>query len=155
LDAKLSTINWLLQDCFSLNATNGLDKLLPVDYVKNDDYFSSPQVALVLPGIGAAFRLSNHMMCGTAAVVQDWLYEEWFTKYLTPFENFIPLAKDLSNLNETLHWILNHPDEVKKIASNGRVFWEKYLSFSHNDEHIYELVYRLSEKMHYDATVAG
>jgi hypothetical protein len=155
LDAKFSNINWLVQDCFLLNATNGLDKLLPVEYVKNGDYFSTPQVALVLPGIGASFRVSTHLMCGTAAVIQDWIYQEWFTKYLTPYENFIPLASDLSNLNETLYWILNHPDEVERIALNGRVFWDKYLSFSKNDEHIYELVYRLSEKMHYEASIGN
>jgi hypothetical protein len=122
-----------------------LHKLLPTEYVKPDDYFSQHQVALVLPGIGAAFRVSSHFMCGTAVVMQKWDYEEWYTKYLKPYVHYIPLANDLSNLNSTMHWIVNHAEEVKEIAANGREFWETYLTYTQNEEHIYELLYRLSE----------
>jgi len=34
---------------------------------------------------------------------------------------------------------------VKEIADNGRLFYEKYLSYEMMEEFIYELLYRLSE----------
>ncbi len=124
-------------------------KLLPVDRISTNDYFSKYQVALVLGGIGAAFRLSRHFMTSTAVILQDLGYQEWFTKYLQPFVHYIPLAEDLHDLNETLHWVQVHPAEVKSIGKNGRAFWEKYLTFAHNEDHIYELVYRLAEYTKY------
>jgi len=87
-------------------------------------------------------------MCGTAVVLQEWTYQEWYTKYLIPYVHYIPLAYDLSDLNSTMHWILNHAEEVKQIAANGMKFWERYLTYTRNEEHIYELIYRLSEHMH-------
>jgi hypothetical protein len=117
LDAKFSDINELLVDCFANNATNGLDALLPTNYIEWEEYFSSNQVALVLPGIGAAFRLSTHLSYRSAAILQDWEYEEWFTKYLTPFVNFIPLARDMSNLRERLMWIFDqYMSDTEKVG---------------------------------------
>jgi hypothetical protein len=145
LDAKFSGIDRDAKTCFQDNATYAFTKLLPVDRISTPDYFSKYQVALVLGGIGAAFRLSRHFMTSTAVILQDFGYQEWFTKYLHPFVHYIPLAEDLHNLNEALHWVQDHPGEVKSIGKNGRAFWEKYLTFAHNEDHIYELVYRLSE----------
>ena len=154
LDAKFSVINWLVESCFAQNATNGFDQVLPIEYIWNDDYFANYQVALVLSGIGAAFRTAIHLMTGTAVVLQDCVYQEWFTKYLEPYVHYIPVSADLHDLNETLHWIQDHPAEVKAIAGQGRSFWEKYLTFQRHEEHIYELAYRLSEYAHYrDATL--
>jgi len=139
----------MVRDAFENNATNGLSKLLPVDSISNRDYFAYYQVALVLNGIGAAFRLTLHMMTRTAVILQDFEFEEWFTPSLKPHIHYIPLASDLSNLNETLQWVKDHPKEVKQIGENARAFYESYLTFSHNDDHIYEFVYRLSEYRHY------
>lgn len=153
LDARLSAIDWLVKPCFEDNSTTrAFTRLLPVDRIDAKVYFSNFQVAVVLGGIGAAFRLSLHFMTSTAVVLEDFGYQEWFTKYLRPFVHFIPLSRDLHDLNETLHWVQDHPVEVQSIGKNGRAFWEKYLTFAHNEEHIYELVYRLSEFTHYAET---
>jgi hypothetical protein len=69
-----------------------------------------------------------------------------------PDVHYIPLSEDLRDLNETLHWVQDHPVEVKAIADQGRLFWEKYLTFQNHEEHIFELVYRLSEYTHYLST---
>jgi hypothetical protein len=39
LDAKFNGISGLIEDCFSQNLTNGLNKLLPIEFVKPDNYF--------------------------------------------------------------------------------------------------------------------
>lgn len=143
LDARL-TQRTFKASCWKFNATNGLDKIMLVDDVASELYYTNYQVALVLGGIGAAFRLDAHLSTGTAVVLQQFYYEEWFTSLMQPFVHFIPLAEDLSNLNETMHWIRDHPVDVRAIGERGQSFYQEYLSFSRNEEHIFELLFRLS-----------
>ena len=81
-------------------------------------------------------------------MLQDFVYQEWYTKYLQPYVHYIPVSEDLHDLNATMHWIQDHPVEVHAIALNGRAFYEKYLTFARDEDHIFELVYRLSEYTH-------
>ena len=46
------------------NATDGLYQLLPLDPIPASDYYSNHQVALVLGGLGAAFRTTRHLVYG-------------------------------------------------------------------------------------------
>lgn len=103
-------------------------------------------VTLVLCGLGASFRTSIHLSTATAVVLQECDYHEWFTSLLVPFQHYIPLAKDLSDIGERMKWIRENPRRVKKIAEKGQQFYYDYLSFERNEEHIYEFVYRLSLK---------
>ena len=86
---------------------------------------------------------------GAAVILQDFPYEEWFIKYMTPNIDYIPLKGDLSDLNETLHWVKENPRKVRQIAANGRLFYERYLSYENVEEFVYELVYRLAEARMY------
>ena len=126
-------------------------------------YFSRYQVAIVLPGIGAAFRTSIHFMTRTAVLLgvsSSGDDQEWFFPYLTPYVHYIPwnftttttTGNHPNDLLKTLYWIRDYPDKVQQIATNGRIFWETYLTFSHHEDHIYELVYRLSEYLHTRST---
>lgn len=148
LDARLSSVNAKSDDsrsCMEKNATNGLVEVLTVDRIEPNGYFSRNQVALVLKGIGAAFRLSNHFMTTTAVILQQVPIQEWYTKYLIPFHHFIPVDQELDTLETVLEWIQKNPIQVHEIAQNGRLFWETHLSFPRHEEHFYELAYRLSE----------
>ena len=141
LDARFSGMDADLADCcMPNNVTNGLNKLLPLDRIEPKEYFRSHQVALALPGIGPAFRVNLHFMTGTAVMLQDFEYKEWYTPYLMPYVHYIPLSRSLDDLEEQLVWVKNHRKEVKEIAENGRTFYEKYLTFARHEEHIYELV---------------
>lgn len=152
LNAKFSVAHHHLEPCFARNATNGFHVLLPIDSIPREEYFSNHQVTLVLGGIGAAFRLGRHLMTSTAVILHEWGYHEWFTKYMKPFVHYIPVSQDLHNLNETLLWVREHDAEVKAIGENGRAFWKEYLTFTQHENHIYELLYRMSEYNHFLAT---
>lgn len=128
------------------NATNGLYKLLPFDRVQKDVYYSNYQVALVLGGVGAAFRTGVHLSTGTAVLLADFVYEEWFTRFMEPNVHYIRVAKDLSNLREKLEWVRDNPEAVKEIGRNGKQFYDKYLSFEASEEFYYELFYKLALK---------
>jgi hypothetical protein len=134
------------------NSTTGLHKLLVTDSIPMEQYYAQHQVALVLCGIGAAFRTSIHFETTTTVVLQDCPKQEWFTGMLVPFQHYIPLKYDLGDLQEKMNWVRNHPREVRSIAENGRRFYDDYLSFERNEEHIYEFVYRLAlKKAQYDS----
>ena len=152
LDARFRRIGDDLKPCLEdyFQAHEFDARLATDDSIPKHNYFSKFQVVLVLAATHAAtFRTTIHFMTGTAVVLQDCVYQEWFTKYLEPYVHYIPVSEDLHDLNETLHWIQDHPAEVKAIAGQGRLFWEAYLTFQGHEEHIYELVYRMSEYTHY------
>lgn len=128
------------------NSTNGLDRLLPVHHIPPAEYFSHYQVAVVLCGLGAAFRTPIHLSTATAVVMQDCPNHEWYHPWFKAWEHYIPLQNDLRDLKDTLMWIQNHPNEVFKIALQGRQFYETYLSFQRNYEHFYELAFRMALK---------
>lgn len=113
--------------------------------IDKEIYYSMYQVALVLGGYGAAFRTARHFSTKTAVLMQEFEYEEWFKPKLVPFRHYIPLKENLSDLEEKLRWIRENPKKVKAIGEEGKVFYEKYLTFARNEEHMYELLYRLSE----------
>lgn len=154
LDARFSGFDREMEDhCLKHNATNGLNKFLPADWIDHTRYMEDYQVALALPGIGAPFRVSIHFMTRTAVMlVQDAEFEEWFTPYLEPFVHYIPLSRDLHDLEERLRWVKTHGEEVKTIAENSHEFYKKYLTFARHEEHIFELIHRLSEYTHYRET---
>lgn len=117
---------------------------LPVDKIPSENYYTKYQVALVLCGIGAAFRTSVHLSTKTAILFQNCPWEEWFTKLMVPWKHYIPWDGGPGSLYTTLQWIQKKPSDVREIAENGHNFYLKFLSFESNEEHLYELLYRLS-----------
>lgn len=148
LDARISdSQNGMMKETrlWSKNATNGLNKALPIHSIPSKEYYTQYQTALVLCGKGAAFRTPIHLSTGTVVVLQTCSYEEWYQVYMVPWVHYIPLDKDLKNLTETLEWVRDHPVELQRIAKSGKWFYEEYLSFQRNYDHFYELFYRLAQ----------
>ena len=146
LNAKFSGDRGLPAELLKWNATNGLHKLLPFNKIPKGKFYTEYQVAVVLGGVGAAFRTAIHLSTGTAIVLQKYVYEEWFTRFMKPFVHYIPLAEDLSDIGETMHWVRDNPDKVREIAERGQEFYEQYLSFERQQDMYYELLYRLALK---------
>jgi hypothetical protein len=65
----------------------------------------------------------------------------WFFKAIKPYEHFIPIKEDLSDLLTQLDWAKNHDDECKKISENARQLAADVLTH----EAIYLYFYRLLE----------
>jgi hypothetical protein len=146
IDAKLASGFGIKKKLWRRNATNGMHKLLPFNEIPAEKYYSQYRVAVVLGGNGAAFRTSIHLSTGTAVVLHTFQFEEWFTRFMKPFVHYIPLAEDLSDLNQTMLWVRDNPEEVRNIANRGQEFYEQHLSFERNQEFIYELLYKLALK---------
>lgn len=131
---------------FKNNATNGMDRFLPFDKIPSYQYVTRYQTHVVMGGVGAAFRTAGLLGQGIAVILQDYPFEEWFTRLMKPFVHYIPLDQKLTNLEKILQWTKDHPDKVYEIAQNGRAFYEEYLSFPAMAEFYYELIFRLMMK---------
>jgi hypothetical protein len=55
-------------------------------------------------------------------------YKLWYSHLLVPYEHFVPVKKDLSDLIEIIQWCIKHDKECFKIAENAYKFYEKYLT---------------------------
>jgi hypothetical protein len=48
--------------------------------------------------------------------------EYWFKNYLKPGFHYMPIKYDLSDLKETIEWLVNNDDKAKQIAENAMEF---------------------------------
>jgi hypothetical protein len=49
-------------------------------------------------------------------------YEQWYHRALMPWRHFVPVAPDLSDIEECLEWLRAHDDAGKAIADESRQF---------------------------------
>jgi hypothetical protein len=63
----------------------------------------------------------------------------WFYPMVKPYEHFIPVAEDLSDLFIKLEWAKNHDAQCQKISANAR----RLAAEIFNNELIYVYLYRL------------
>lgn len=134
LDARPSGAGWgdrhLSQPVWRANATNGLHAFLPfkANQVSPATYYAHSKAALVLAGIGAAFRLDYHLRVGAAVIFEAFPYELWYVRYMVPNVHYIPLAMGASNLTAVLNWTRANPAQVREIGWRGRQFYTEHLS---------------------------
>lgn len=62
--------------------------------------------------------------------------EYWFKKYLKPGFHCMIVNYDLSNVEETVQWLIDHDDEAKQIALNAREFSTRVFSPEFQRAHI-------------------
>lgn len=53
---------------------------------------------------------------------------QWYYSYLQPYENYIPIKEDFSNLEQQYKWAENNPLLATEIANNGRVLAQEVFS---------------------------
>jgi hypothetical protein len=55
---------------------------------------------------------------------------QWYYRNLIPYQHYIPLKEDCSDLIEKIQWAQAHDKEVKQIAENAYKFAQKNLKYS-------------------------
>lgn len=61
------------------------------------------------------------------------VFEEYFNDWLRPYEHYIPILPDLSDLVEKVQWAIDHDDEARRIQEAGLQFTERVLTEAQND----------------------
>lgn len=83
---------------------------------------------LNLEGHVSAFRLGFEFSLGSVILLPESKYYLWFSFLLKPYEHYIPIKSDLSDLIEKIKWCKESDKECKRIAENGVKFYNKYLT---------------------------
>lgn len=89
---------------------------------------STPRLPIILHSNSVVFKDNNNSIL-------------WFYKALKPYEHFIPVKRDLSDLLVQIDWAKAHDEECKKISENARKLAADVLT----EESIYLYLYRLLE----------
>ncbi len=81
---------------------------------------------------------SNHMW-GFASGSVPFLISNgkcWFSDLIVPYQHYIPVNYDLSNLIEQIEWVKNNDAEAQKIAKNAYEFSAHYFSSDYQKQYI-------------------
>ncbi|KAJ7146399.1 glycosyl transferase family 90-domain-containing protein [Mycena epipterygia] len=66
-------------------------------------------------------------------VFKSTVFAEYFNDWLRPFEHYIPILPDLSDLVEKLEWAVTHNAEAHAIQLAGQAFADRVLTDGQND----------------------
>ncbi|KAJ7785249.1 hypothetical protein DFH07DRAFT_763846 [Mycena maculata] len=64
---------------------------------------------------------------------QTSIFSEYFNDWLRPFEHYIPVLPDLSDLAQKVEWAIEHDAEARAIQEAGQVIAERVLTDVQND----------------------
>lgn len=83
---------------------------------------------LNIDGHVSAFRLSLEMSMCSVILKVDSKWKIWFSDMLKPYEHYIPVKEDLSDLLEKIKWCRDNDDKCKTIGENCKKFYNMYLT---------------------------
>lgn len=83
---------------------------------------------LNIDGHVTAFRLGHELKMKCVMLIVDSHYHIWFSKMLVPYEHYIPIKCDLSNLISQIQWCRDNDSKCEQISLNALKFYNQYLS---------------------------
>lgn len=87
--------------------------------------------------------------------MQSTVFEEYFNDWIRPYEHYIPVKPDLSDLVEKVHWAIEHDDEARRIQETGKLFTERVMTDSQNDCYFAAMLLEWARLQNYANTTAG
>lgn len=91
------------------------------DFVTLEDHCKYKYL-IDLQGNGFSARLKYLLFTGRPLLIQNRKWKTYYHKMLIPFEHFIPVNEDLSDLKEKINFLELNPDVANKIALNAQKF---------------------------------
>jgi len=73
-------------------------------------------------------RLKLLLHSGRPVLIQDRPWHEWFWDELVPWENHIPVKRDLSDLVARARWVKENPQEAAQIGRAGQQLAQRLLT---------------------------
>jgi len=95
---------------------------------------------LTLDGNTFASSFRWQLQSNCAIFKQESPYIEWYYGALRPYEHYIPIASDLSDLVEKLTWAKENDEAARAIAESGRAFYLNHLTREDIAVYIYLLL---------------
>ena len=99
-------------------------------------HFCNYKMVLIVDGNGIS---SAHTWCFGIGAVPFLVTNNtfWFSDLLIPFENYIPVRYDLSDLEEKITWVLEHDEEAREIATKSAEFAYRIFTPEYQSDNLY------------------
>lgn len=104
------------------------DRIKAIDWGKNKEKFYTIfdhldyKYLIDLDGISWTDRKKLFLFSGRLLFLPEIKYYEYWTHLLKPWEHYVPVKADLSDLIEKLDWADANPEKCKKIAADAQLF---------------------------------
>ncbi|KAH6563066.1 hypothetical protein BASA60_010852 [Batrachochytrium salamandrivorans] len=122
MDMKItSAVQCDFQDCADMRKELDISASEPFETVYNYKY------AMDIDGNSFSGRFFRLLESGSL-VFKMTIFNEYFERWIVPWEHYIPVAVDLSDLEEKITWARNNDAEARRIAESGRRFSERILN---------------------------
>jgi len=80
-----------------------------------------------IDGHVCAFRLSQELSMNSVILLVQSKYKIWYSDLLKPFEHYVPIKEDLSDLFDKIQWCKANDLKCKEIAKNAVMFFNTFL----------------------------
>lgn len=114
----------------------------PVNFVDHEGQ-SKYKYIIYIEGNSAAYRLAWMLNTNSVVLMVESKYKLWFEHLLNPYEHYIPVKNDFSDLAKVIEWCKLNDNKCKEISKNANSFCKKYL----NENYIYDYMQNIFIKI--------
>ncbi len=107
---------------------NNQIKLNASKYITLDDLVKTYSILIDIEGNGYSGRLKYLLWSHRPVLLVDRPHKEYFFEFLQEWVHYIPVKRDLSDLEEKTTWCINNYSKAQEIAENAYEFSKKYLT---------------------------
>jgi hypothetical protein len=100
----------------------------PVNGVTMEEAFKRWRYLIDIEGAGYSGRLKMLLAGSRLVFIVDRPYQEFFMPMLIPYVHYIPVKRDLSDLEEQMAFIRARPELEERIIGCMNAFWRAHLS---------------------------
>lgn len=116
---------------FKFNVNNGFDKGIGIGInlksIKEGNH-GKYKYLISVPSYGIDPELPFYLSLGALVFKVDNEYSTWYDHLLKPYQHYLPVKKDLSNLTHLIKWANTHQETCHKIARNGYIAFKKFFN---------------------------
>jgi hypothetical protein len=81
--------------------------------------------------------------------LQSTIFEEHFNEWMRPFEHYVPVLPDLSDLVEKIEWANANPREAQLIQQRGLEVARRVVTDDQNDCYMFAVLLEWARLQHY------
>lgn len=145
-DIGITSCNTRIRKFFGIKELVFPEQNLPISKPLTLEEQSRYKFIIHAPGHVQAFRLSVELAMGSVILLISSKYRLWYENKLIPWEHYVPVKEDLSDLDEQITWCLENDSACAKIADNARKFYDTVLCKESCLSYLKELLCSLSTK---------
>lgn len=119
--------------------SKGIELVNFVDHKNQEKY----KYIIYIEGNSAAYRLPYMLSLNSVVIKVDSKYKLWFEHLLKPYQHYVPVKNDLSDLAKAIEWCKTNDDKCKQIMLNANKFCEN----TFNRENIYDYMQNIFIKI--------